>query len=120
MEGNKSVAAEEWPTTGVSSVTTSYNASPHQTIHMPPDLLFFGRMRTPELRRKFDEHVRAMCSVVNPSVSRLPKEVTEVLRHAERVGLAASVSHALETRGGSQSLWVVVRSLLGRWIGRAP
>ena len=59
------LACETWYSTGLNHVITQYRRNIHSTTNMPPDMIMFGTMRTPEDRKSYKKLTKSLLALVD-------------------------------------------------------
>ena len=59
------LACETWYLTGLNHVITQYRRNIHSTTNMPPDMIMFGTMRTPEDRKACKKLTKSLLALVD-------------------------------------------------------
>jgi transposase InsO family protein len=91
-------AAENWPTVGVKFVGREYNRNQHSTTHLPPDLLRFGRLKTPGDRSQHKGHTASLLQLLNTSDGRFDTVITKSLREKQDENYALNITRFLEAK----------------------
>lgn len=83
-----------------------YNTTVHSSTQFPPEVLFFGRMRSPLAQKELEAQNKSMLRFLDDSSGRFTRTVPSSTRVAEIQSLSGQIARWIESRHAIQRLAV--------------